>query len=144
MSVKRRLEHIGSFDGVEVYDDFAHHPTAIVETLSALRSRVGSDRILAVLEPRSNTMKQGIHAHRLKESLDKADRVYFFRPQELAWDTSSLADDSLRVYQDTGKIIDDLIADSRPGDNILIMSNGGFENLHKRLLSRLATSALSM
>ena len=83
-------------------------------------------------------MKQGIHAPRLKESLDKADRVYFFRPQELAWDTSSLVDDSLRVYQDTGKIIDDLVADSRPGDNILIMSNGGFENLHQRLLSRLA------
>ncbi len=140
MSVKRRLEHLGNFGGIDVYDDFAHHPTAIAGTLSALRSRVGGDRILAVLEPRSNTMKQGVHKHRLKASLDHADKVYFFCPEQLQWDARMLEDDRIKLYQDTGKIIDDLQAEAVRGDNILIMSNGGFENLHQRLISRLSPS----
>jgi UDP-N-acetylmuramate: L-alanyl-gamma-D-glutamyl-meso-diaminopimelate ligase len=134
-SVKRRLELLGTHSGISVYDDFAHHPTAIRETLAALRANVGDARIIAVLEPRSNTMKQGVHKHTLADSLAAADQVYFYKNPEMNWDADALQSASISLSGDTQTIIDAISADARKGDHVLIMSNGSFENLHQRLLS---------
>ncbi len=131
--VKRRLEVIARIDGITLYDDFAHHPTAIATTLAGLR-RQGGGRIVAVLEPRSNTMRMGVHRERLAEALIDADRVFLYRPADLSWDLEAVA------ARCAGEVLDDIpalvarLADVlRPGDRVVIMSNGGFGGLHARL-----------
>jgi UDP-N-acetylmuramate: L-alanyl-gamma-D-glutamyl-meso-diaminopimelate ligase len=138
--VKRRMEVRGVVDGVTVYDDFAHHPTAIETTLKGLRARVGAQRILAVLEPRSNTMKLGVHRDQLAPSLKEADKTWFFAPKDLGWDlkgaVSSMAD-RVSLAPTIDELLQDLRAEARSGDHVLIMSNGGFGGLHDKLLAAL-------
>ncbi len=139
-SVRRRLELLGGPGGVRVYDDFAHHPTAIAATLLALRERVGEARIFAVLEPRSNTMRTGVHRDTLAGSLAAADRVLLYRPQELGWDleAATAALPARTVHRDTAEIIERLCRECRSGDHVVILSNGSFEGLHRRLLAKLS------
>jgi UDP-N-acetylmuramate: L-alanyl-gamma-D-glutamyl-meso-diaminopimelate ligase len=139
-NVKRRMELRGEVGGVRVYDDFAHHPTAIQTTLEGLRARVGDGRILAVLEPRSNTMRMGVLAGRLAESLMPADEVHLYVPPDLDWDARSLLAPlgaRLRVAERTADVVEQLAARAAPGDSILVMSNGGFEGIHQRILDAL-------
>jgi len=143
-SVKRRMETRGEVAGVTVYDDFAHHPTAIATTLQGLRAKVGDDRIIAVLEPRSNTMRLGVHAGQLPASLAAADEVLVYAPKELNWDAEAVfaeLGDKARVFGRVEHIVSELAAGAREGDHLLVMSNGGFENIHQRLLDALAASA---
>lgn len=138
--VKRRLELRGEVAGVSVYDDFAHHPTAIATTLEGLRRRVGGRRILAVLEPRSNTMRLGVHNHELAASLALADQVHVFAPGDLGWDAAAVfapLGDRATVHDSIEILLDRLVAEARATDQILIMSNGGFGGIHQRLLDRL-------
>ena len=134
-SVKRRLELLGTPSGISVYDDFAHHPTAISETLNALRAYVGDAKIIAVLEPRSNTMKQGIHQNTLADSLAVADEVYFYKNPEMKWNADTLKSKTTHLVDSTQSIVNAIAKHAASGDHVLIMSNGGFENLHQRLLS---------
>jgi UDP-N-acetylmuramate: L-alanyl-gamma-D-glutamyl-meso-diaminopimelate ligase len=139
-NVKRRLEARGTVNGVTVYDDFAHHPTAIAATLAALRARAGSARILAVLEPRSNTMKLGVHRDTLAPALGLADRVYLYRPADLGWDLGTVVaglHGRGQAHASVQAIVEAVAAEARPGDQVLVMSNGGFENIHPRLLAEL-------
>ncbi len=138
--VKRRMEIRGVVDGVTVYDDFAHHPTAIETTVRGLRARVGNARIVAVLEPRSNTMKLGVHRGQLAPALRAADRAWFFNPPDLGWDLSGAVasmGDRARLGESVEALVLGLAEDSRPGDHILVMSNGGFGGLHDKLLAAL-------
>jgi UDP-N-acetylmuramate: L-alanyl-gamma-D-glutamyl-meso-diaminopimelate ligase len=140
--VKRRMEVRGVVGGVTVYDDFAHHPTAIETTLKGLRARVGAQRILAVLEPRSNTMKLGVHRDQLAPSLTEADKSWFFAPQDLGWDLQGAVagmGDRISLVPTIDQLVQDLRAEARPGDHVLIMSNGGFGGLHDKLLAALRT-----
>jgi len=139
-SVKRRLEVLGSVRGVTVYDDFAHHPTAIATTLAGLRRKVGRSRILAVLEPRSNTMKLGVWRDALAASLAPAEQV-FCHAGGVGWDVrTALAPlaGRCRVEDDLGALIEAIATEARSGDHVLVMSNGSFGGLHGRLLARLA------
>jgi len=136
--IKRRMEVRGVVNGVTVYDDFAHHPTAIQLTLDGLRKNVGDKKIIAILEPRSNTMKMGVHKHTLAQSLTLADSVYLFQSDNLGWDMASeLNSDSVQVFSSTQAIIDKVLSEVKAGDHIVIMSNGGFEGIHQRLLDEL-------
>ncbi len=138
--VRRRMELRGTVAGVAVYDDFAHHPTAIATTLDGLRRKVGAARILAVLEPRSNTMKLGAMKDALPGSLAHADRVFCYAAN-LGWDAvAALAPlgDRVSVHDDLGRLVGDIAAAARPGDHVLVMSNGGFGGIHGRLLAALA------
>ena len=144
-SVKRRMEKIyeGSPFGskVSVYDDFAHHPTAIEQTISGLRNSVGEEEIIAVLEPRSNTMKQGVHKDLLPVSLKKANRTLIYAGDQVKWDINEIADEKTTTFSDVNALLDILVkqleTESRP-TNILIMSNGGFEGLYDRLIEKLS------
>jgi len=143
--VRRRLEVRGVAGGVTVYDDFAHHPTAIETTLAGLRRRVGGARILAVLEPRSNTMKLGTMSARLPESLQAADLVFCYGARSgrnaLGWEPAqALAPMGARArsFDDLDALVRSAVAAARPGDHVLVMSNGGFGGVHDRLLSALA------
>jgi UDP-N-acetylmuramate: L-alanyl-gamma-D-glutamyl-meso-diaminopimelate ligase len=139
-NVKRRLEVRGTAAGVTVYDDFAHHPTAIATTLAGLRDKVGDARILAVLEPRSNTMKLGVMKAALAGSLAGADRVYCYAGG-LGWDAAPVfapLGERASVHEDLDALVEAIAAAARPGDHVLIMSNGGFGGIHDRLLARLA------
>jgi UDP-N-acetylmuramate: L-alanyl-gamma-D-glutamyl-meso-diaminopimelate ligase len=138
--VKRRMEIRGVVDGVTVYDDFAHHPTAIATTLGGLRARVAGERIIAVLEPRSNTMKLGVHSGQIAPALALADHTWFLAPPDLGWDLRSAAAPLGGRASFAGSVealVKGLADDSRPGDHILVMSNGGFGGLHDKLLSAL-------
>jgi UDP-N-acetylmuramate: L-alanyl-gamma-D-glutamyl-meso-diaminopimelate ligase len=138
--VRRRLELRGTVDGVLVYDDFAHHPTAIATTLEGVRRTAGGGRVIAVLEPRSNTMKLGTHRAALAESLRGADRVFVYRSPEVRWDVAEamLPLGALAtVHDDLGRLTAALVAESRPGDRMVLMSNGAFGGLHERLLAAL-------
>ena len=126
-------------NGITVYDDFAHHPTAIETTVAGLRAKVGDARILAVLEPRSNTMKLGTMKAALPGSLKDADRVYCYGAN-LGWDAAeALAPlgDIAAVRDDLGQLIEAIATEARPGDHVLVMSNGGFGGIHQKLLERL-------
>ncbi|MDR0736168.1 MAG: UDP-N-acetylmuramate:L-alanyl-gamma-D-glutamyl-meso-diaminopimelate ligase [Zoogloeaceae bacterium] len=140
LNVRRRLELRGEAAGVAVHDDFAHHPTAIAATLAGLRRKVGGARILAVLEPRSNTMKLGVMKDRLAASLTDADQVFCYAA-DLGWDAatalSSLGERAF-VAADLARLITAITAAARPGDHILVMSNGGFGGIHAKLLQALA------
>ncbi len=141
--IKRRLEVRGEAAGVVVYDDFAHHPTAIRTTLAALKARVGAQRVLAVLEPRSQTMRRGVHREALAPALTQADAVYVFAPADIGWDVQAALTplgSRARLYHRHEDLLATLKADARPGDHVVIMSNGGFAGLHGRLLAALATS----
>jgi UDP-N-acetylmuramate: L-alanyl-gamma-D-glutamyl-meso-diaminopimelate ligase len=138
--VKRRMEVRGVVDGVTVYDDFAHHPTAIETTLKGLRARVGRQRIVAVLEPRSNTMKLGVHRDELAPSLDTADKSWFLNAADLGWDLPGAVagmGERARLAGSVDELVKGLAADARAGDHVLIMSNGGFGGLHDKLLAAL-------
>jgi len=138
--VRRRMQVRGEAGGVTVYDDFAHHPTAIRTTLEGLRRRVGRARILAVLEPRSNTMKRGILKDALPESLGDADRTFVYTAG-LGWDAGAvfkMMGDKARCDDDLDRLVAAVSAESRPGDHVLVMSNGGFGGIHEKLLDRLS------
>jgi UDP-N-acetylmuramate: L-alanyl-gamma-D-glutamyl-meso-diaminopimelate ligase len=140
LGVKRRMEIRGVVDGVTVYDDFAHHPTAIATTLEGLRARVAGARIIAVLEPRSNTMKLGVHREQLAPALELADRTWFLHSAELGWDLPSAVaalGARARFAPDVDALVKGLAQDSGPGDHVLVMSNGGFGGLHDKLLAAL-------
>ena len=139
-SVKRRLEKIYDNDNVRVFDDFAHHPTAISETVNALRNNVGNENIIAILEPRSNTMKQGVHKHLLVDSLKQANQVLIYADKNVKWNTDELKSSNISVFGDTEILLNTLlekINQTNNISNILIMSNGGFESLYQRLIERL-------
>ena len=138
--IKRRLEVRGVIAGVTVYDDFAHHPTAIAETLAAMNEVRGSGKVYAVLEPRSNTMRMGVHKDALADSLQAADEVLLYQPENMDWNLADVVASSkvpAEVYDTTNKIIEKLCQQVEAGDHILIMSNGGFEAVHQRLLDAL-------
>ncbi len=139
-NVKRRMEVRGTVRGITVYDDFAHHPTAIATTVAGLRRKVGDARILAVLEPRSNTMKLGTMKSQLPDSLREVDAAFCYAGN-LGWDAAeALAPMGPRatVQQDLDRLVDSVVRTARPGDHILVMSNGGFGGIHNKLLERLA------
>jgi UDP-N-acetylmuramate: L-alanyl-gamma-D-glutamyl-meso-diaminopimelate ligase len=138
--VKRRLEMLGEFGGVKLYDDFAHHPTAIKTTLDGFRNRLTESadkgRLLCVIEARSNTMKMGYHQHTLAAALSAADLVIWYKSEATRLDLDAIgaeADTDFRSLDSTTAIINALVADARPGDHVVIMSNGGFEGIHQRL-----------
>jgi UDP-N-acetylmuramate: L-alanyl-gamma-D-glutamyl-meso-diaminopimelate ligase len=138
-NVKRRMEIRGTVHDITVYDDFAHHPTAIATTVEGLRAKVGKSRILAVLEPRSNTMKLGVMKAQLPGSLADADQIYCYGAN-LGWDPAeALAPlgDKARVFDNLDQLVSQLVADARPGDQVLMMSNGGFGGIHAKLLDAL-------
>lgn len=140
-NVKRRMEIIGTHQGITVYDDFAHHPTAIETTLEGLRNRVGDARIIAVLEPRSNTMRMGVHKFTLAPSLDAADEIILYQAPDLGWDLSEVAHETkgeALIFSDIDAIMEHLLHNSRSGDHILIMSNGAFGGLHVKLNTALS------
>jgi len=139
-NVKRRMEVRGVVNDITVYDDFAHHPTAIATTVAGLRAKAGSARILAVLEPRSNTMKLGVMKDALPDSLKDADRVFCY-DLNLGWDAqAALASmgDRAAIKNNLDELISVIVATARAGDHILVMSNGGFGGIHEKLLQRLA------
>lgn len=140
-SVKRRMERLGEAGGAVVYDDFAHHPTAIAATLAGLRARVGEGgRIVVAMEPRSNSMRLGAHADALAPALDAADAVVFLHRPELSWDAGAVVS-AVRGHASAVPDVDGLIAalDAlvRPGDQVVFMSNGGFDDAPRRFLARL-------
>ncbi len=138
-NVKRRLETRGEARGVTVYDDFAHHPTAIATTLAGLRRKVGGGRILAVFEPRSNTMKLGTMKAQLPGSLAGADLAFCYSGG-LDWDAAGVLaplGERARVHADLGEMVAAIVAQARPGDHVLVMSNGGFGGIHEKLLAAL-------
>ena len=148
-SVKRRLEKIYESSELCIYDDFAHHPTAINETLNALRNAVGKQTIIAILEPRSNTMQRGVHKHLLADALQSANKVLIFADDTVSWDVAELESDRISTFGTTQALLNQLLqqidencatADSasiHSKTNIIIMSNGGFENLHHRLIDEI-------
>ena len=142
--VRRRLEVRGTVGGVIVYDDFAHHPTAITTTLEGVRRKAGQGRVIAVLEPRSNTMKLGTHKAALAESLRAADRVFIYQSPEVRWDVTEAMQPlgSLAVvHADLAELIQALVGEARAGDHLVLMSNGSFGGLHERLLAALEARA---
>jgi UDP-N-acetylmuramate: L-alanyl-gamma-D-glutamyl-meso-diaminopimelate ligase len=136
-NVKRRMELRGEVNGIRVYDDFAHHPTAIATTLAGLRQKVGSARIIAVLEPRSNTMRMGVHKETLLPSLEAADKVFIFTPPGLGWSLPAEAPPSVTTCSDFDLLLQSVLAEVQPGDHLLVMSNGGFNGIHAKLLEQL-------
>ncbi|MCL5801173.1 MAG: UDP-N-acetylmuramate:L-alanyl-gamma-D-glutamyl-meso-diaminopimelate ligase, partial [Gammaproteobacteria bacterium] len=142
-NVKRRMEVRAVVRGITLYDDFAHHPTAIATTLEGLRRRVGEARIIAVLEPRSNTMRMGVHQHTLAPALGLADSVVLYQPKNLGWDLGSVAaalGSKAQVFDSAPAIANYLASSARAGDHVVIMSNGGFNGLHEKLMSALAAA----
>ena len=137
--VRRRLELRGRVNGISVYDDFAHHPTAIATTLQGLRARIGRRRLFAILEPRSNTMRLGIHTDKLGPSLAAADKVFLYAPAGLDWDPRRLANahDDLRVFRNLEEMLQVIVNQARADDHLVFMSNGGFGNIHQRVLAAL-------
>lgn len=138
--VKRRMELVGEADGVRVYDDFAHHPTAIATTLAGIRAKIGHAPLVAVIEPRSNTMRLGAHQQALAPAVAQADRVCWYQPEGLDWSLEQVVADSpvpATLYRDLERLVTELAAQSLSGSHVVIMSNGGFGGIHQRLLQRL-------
>ena len=149
-NVKRRLEMIGVANDITVYDDFAHHPTAITTTVDGLRRRVGNARILAVLEPRSNTMKLGVMKAQLPSSLEKADQVFAYGAsagkESLGWDLADVlsplnqqGQGKAHAFDDLDALVKAVVQEAKPGDHILVMSNGGFGGVHQKILNTIST-----
>jgi UDP-N-acetylmuramate: L-alanyl-gamma-D-glutamyl-meso-diaminopimelate ligase len=148
-NVKRRLETIGVANDITVYDDFAHHPTAITTTVDGLRRRVGKSRILAVLEPRSNTMKLGTMKAQLPDSLQQADKVFAYGAssgkESLGWDLAEVlaplngqGEIKAQAFDDLDSLVIAVAKEAKPGDHILVMSNGGFGGVHQKILKTIA------
>lgn len=139
--VKRRMELVADINGIKIYDDFAHHPTAISTTIAGLRKNQGeAANIRAVIEPRSNTMKMGIHGEALIDSTAQASEVIWFKPEGLEWPIENMVENSSvagRVMETTEAIVQYLSESAQPKDHLLIMSNGGFEGIHQRLVKAL-------
>jgi UDP-N-acetylmuramate: L-alanyl-gamma-D-glutamyl-meso-diaminopimelate ligase len=139
-SVKRRLQLLGVVNDITLYDDFAHHPTAIRVTLNALRSKVGKHKIIAIMEPRSNTMRMGVHGDALAKSFSEADHVIFYQPENINWDlkqqTTSLGS-KREIFSDIDNIVENVDKTAKPGDHIVFMSNGGFGGIQQKLLKKL-------
>ncbi|WP_281222936.1 UDP-N-acetylmuramate:L-alanyl-gamma-D-glutamyl-meso-diaminopimelate ligase [Photobacterium sanguinicancri] len=141
VNTKRRLELKGTVNDITVYDDFAHHPTAVELTMGGLRAKVGSERILAVLEPRSNTMKLGVHKDDLAPSLHAADEVFLLQPDNIPWSVQEIADQCHQpayTESDLDALVARIVAQAKPKDHILVMSNGGFGGIHDKLLHAFA------
>lgn len=141
INTKRRLELKGEVNGVTVYDDFAHHPTAIELTLGGLRNKVGKEKIIAVLEPRSATMKRGVHKETLAASLATADEVFLYQPDNIDWSVEDVANQCHQPAQVSAQIdelVEKIVTSAKSGDHILVMSNGGFEGIHTKLVEKLA------
>ena len=138
--VKRRLELLGRVRDIAVYDDFAHHPTAIATTLQGLRARTGSGRLIALVEPRSNTMRMGEHREQLAAATASADLVYWFQPPGMNWSLESVVEHSAAPAQladNIDELVQTVASAARPGDQIVIMSNGSFAGIHQKLLDEL-------
>ncbi|MGB3725761.1 MAG: UDP-N-acetylmuramate:L-alanyl-gamma-D-glutamyl-meso-diaminopimelate ligase [Glaciecola sp.] len=139
-NVKRRMEVKGVVGGITVYDDFAHHPTAISATINGLRNKVGNQKIIAIIEPRSNTMRMGVHKSQLSQAWEQANHVHILQPAQLEWSLADVIDNSnidVDVHQSVDDILRSVSGQARSGDHILIMSNGGFDGIHQRLLDSL-------
>ena len=143
-SVKRRMELVGEHNGIRIYDDFAHHPTAIATTLEGARARLqaegGDGRVLAVLEPRSNTMKLGVHKHELAASVAAADQAFWFQPDNIHWSLAEVAAAGpvpAQSFTAHDELIRAIVAAARPGDRVIVMSNGSFGGMPRRLLAAL-------
>ncbi|MFB9887163.1 UDP-N-acetylmuramate:L-alanyl-gamma-D-glutamyl-meso-diaminopimelate ligase [Balneatrix alpica] len=137
---KRRMEKIGQPAGVHVYDDFAHHPTAIEMTLAGIRRQIGSTPLWVLIEPRSNTMRLGVHKSRLGESVREADQVCWYQPPGLDWDLQGVVAESpvpAQLFSDIDQLISRVVTDAPAGSHVVIMSNGGFAGVHQRLLTAL-------
>lgn len=135
-SPKRRMEKIAETNGITLYDDFAHHPTAIATTLAGLRASIGSERLLAIIEPRSNTMRLGSHMSALPGSVRQASEVIWYQPQGLDWSLEPVVAGSpvpAQVMTDIDAIVDRVVAQAQPGTRIVIMSNGGFGGIHQKM-----------
>ncbi len=136
--VKRRLEQLALLDGIALYDDFAHHPTEVRATIAALRPRVQGGRLIALFEPRSNTMRLGLHTEPLGAAFTEADLALFYRPPGLGWDLDASLDalgERRRVFDELEALVEHLCGIARPGDHVLIMSNGSFGGIHQRLIA---------
>lgn len=147
VNTKRRLEWKGEENNVTVYDDFAHHPTAIQLTLEGLRNKVGQQRILAVLEPRSATMKLGVHKEAIASALAQADEVFLFQPSNIAWQVKDIADhchQSAYTFDDINDLMISIVEHAQPGDQVLVMSNGGFGGIHDKLLAELRQRSIEV
>ncbi|SEQ79271.1 UDP-N-acetylmuramate:L-alanyl-gamma-D-glutamyl-meso-diaminopimelate ligase [Basfia succiniciproducens] len=142
VNAKRRLEVKGEVGGVTVYDDFAHHPAEIQATLTALRDKVGGGvRILAVLEPRSNTMKMGVHKDEIAPALVRSDYVFLLQPDNIPWEVVEIANKCVQPTKwtaDLDKLVDFVVQEAQPTDHILVMSNGSFGGIHQKILDKLA------
>jgi len=144
--VKRRMELLDTVEGIAIYDDFAHHPTAIETTLQGLRAKVGQQRIVAVIEPRSNTMKLGSHQARLAPATMDADQVIWYQSPDLGWSLQSVIDSSsceAEIATSIEDIVAQLVSDASSGDHIVIMSNGGFGGIHQKLVMALEAAKLN-
>jgi UDP-N-acetylmuramate: L-alanyl-gamma-D-glutamyl-meso-diaminopimelate ligase len=146
--VKRRLEKRGVYNGITLYEDFAHHPTAILSTLSALRAQYPDRRIVAVVEPKSNTMRMGVHKDALRRSFDDADRVYVLASRGLSWNpesTLSTLGSKMSVAWEVESLVEELLGDLASGDQVVLMSNGSFQGLprllHQALKGRASSAA---
>ena len=143
--VKRRMELIADIDGIQVFDDFAHHPTAIATTLEGLRARVSKERadsknIIAVIEPRSNTMRLGVHLQKLAPSTQAADRVIWYQPPGLDWSMDEViaaSEKPAQLYDNIDRLVADLTQQLKRGDRLVFMSNGGFGGIHQKLVRSL-------
>ncbi|MGB2741731.1 MAG: UDP-N-acetylmuramate:L-alanyl-gamma-D-glutamyl-meso-diaminopimelate ligase [Cognaticolwellia sp.] len=141
INTKRRLELKGEVNQVRVFDDFAHHPTAIAKTLAGVRANVGNKRVIAILEPRSNTMKSGVHKDTLAKSLADADMVFVYQGEQVQWSVDALVADCQQpcfIGQDITEMVHDIVAKTEAGDTLVVMSNGGFGGIHEKLLSALS------
>jgi UDP-N-acetylmuramate: L-alanyl-gamma-D-glutamyl-meso-diaminopimelate ligase len=141
--IRRRLEVRGEVNGITVYDDFAHHPTAIATTLAGLRKSTDKGRLLAILEPRSNTMRLGVHCDRLAASLSDADAVWLYEPDDLSWDIREVTAGltvPLVIADSVDELVTSVTEQAQPGDRLVVMSNGGFGGIHEKLLQQLAVS----
>ncbi|MGS0676274.1 UDP-N-acetylmuramate:L-alanyl-gamma-D-glutamyl-meso-diaminopimelate ligase [Shewanella sp. 30m-9] len=143
---KRRMELLDTVNGIEVYDDFAHHPTAITTSLNGMRARVGDAKVTVILEPRSNTMKSGVHKDTLANSLALASNAYLYQAGNIDWDVSSAmrsASIPVEVLFDIDEIVDKVAAQATSTDTIIVMSNGGFGGLHQKLLTKLRSKQVN-
>lgn len=138
--VKRRMENLGTFNGVTVYDDFAHHPTAIKTTLEGLRRKVGNERIVALIEPRSNTMRMGVHQRELQQACSDADDVLWYQPPNIDWSLEEIVNHSpvpAKLCTDIDSLVGDALRLAEKGSHIVIMSNGAFGGVHQKLIDAL-------
>jgi len=145
--VKRRLEHKGTFNNISVYDDFAHHPTEIAATISAFKDQRSEGRIITIFEPRSNSMRIGIHVEHLAKAFDDSDKVFIFEPSDLQWSiqdvTNNIKPDT-KIFTTVDEVIVDLLNQVKPGDNILILSNGSFDGLSEKLVLQMSSRESSL